>query len=175
MSSGYAKYLVLAALFAGLAYVANFLFLFLPNISPAFIIIFMAGYILGFAWGAASGATGFFLIAYLNPYGLSLLPLLVIQVIGGIIIALCGASAKKITPIRLNQWFGYTIYAFWGFAVSSIYMGFLSITDAFLFGPFVERFLISIGFSIVTIVSNLIIFPILMPLIKSIDDLTGRI
>ena len=44
MTSGYTKALVLTALFAGQAFIANFFMLFLPNVSPAFLVIFIAGY-----------------------------------------------------------------------------------------------------------------------------------
>jgi uncharacterized membrane protein len=174
MTSGYTKALVLTALFAGQAFIANFFMLFLPNVSPAFLVIFIAGYSLGISRGMLSGGLGFFLISYFNPYGMPLLPLLAGQIIFGASVGLCGAVAARITPIKLHSWPTYPLYALWGVLASATYMGGISLIDALLLGPFKQRFLISLGFSMLTIVSNLIIFPLLAPLIKSVREMAGR-
>jgi ECF transporter, substrate-specific component len=173
MIRGYTKSLVFTALFAGLAYISNFFVLIIPNVSPAFFVIFMAGYFLGFRWGAVTGSLSFFFISYFNPYGMAMLPLLAAQILGGTIVGLCGALAFYIFPIKLKDWRTYPLYALWGIISSSIYMGLVSLADAVLFGPFQERLLISLGFSMLTIVSNLIIFPVLAPLINSVREIVG--
>jgi len=174
MIKGYTKSLVFTALFAGLAYVSNFLMLIIPNVSLAFFVVFMAGYFLGFRWGAVSGGLTFFLISYFNPYGMAMLPLIIVQILGGAIVGLCGAAAYRIFQIRIKDWRTYPLYSLWGIIASSIYMGLISLADAVLFGPFKERILISLGFSILTIVSNLIIFPVLAPLINSVREIVGE-
>ena len=174
MTSGYTRSLVLTALFAGLAFIANFFMLFLPNVSPAFLVVFIAGYTLGTGWGMLAGGLGFFLISYFNPYGMPLLPLMAGQILFGACVGLCGALAIRITPIKLQNWPTYALYALWGALASALYMGSVSLIDALLLGPFKQRFLISMGFSILTILSNLIIFPLLVPLMKSVREMAGR-
>ena len=175
MTQGYTKSLVFTALFAGLAYVSNLFMLIVPNVSPAFFIIFLAGYILGPRWGFLSGGLGFFLISYFSPFGMAMLPLLAVQIMGGGVTGSIGALARNIFPVRLNDWRTYMLYGFWGFAVTSIYMGAVSLADALLFGPFRERFLIGLGFSILTIGSNIIIFSLLTPLNKSLREFVKRV
>lgn len=174
MTSGYTKSLVLTALFAGQAFIANFFMLFLPNVSFAFLVIFIAGYSLGISRGMLSGGLGFFLISYFNPYGLPLLPLLAGQIALGACVGLCGALAARITPIKLHSRAIYPLYALWGVLASGVYMGGVSLIDALLLGPFKQRILVSLGFSILTILSNLIIFPLMVPLIKSVREMAGR-
>ncbi len=60
MTSGYTKALVLTALFAGQAFIANFFMLFLPNVSPAFLVLFTAAFSLGSGGGMLAGGLGFF-------------------------------------------------------------------------------------------------------------------
>jgi hypothetical protein len=175
MRQGYTKSLVFTALFAGLAYAGNLFMLILPNVSPAFFIVFMAGYVLGLQWGFIAGGLGFFLISYFSPYGMAMPPLLAVQIIFGGFVGICGALAMSIFPAKLRDWKSYIIYAFWGFATTSIYMGAISLADAALFGPFRERFLLSIGFSMLTIISNIIIFILLAPLNETVREMFKRV
>ena len=175
MTQGYTKSLVFTALFAGLAYVSNLFMLIVPNVSPAFFIIFLAGYILGSRWGFISGGLGFFLISYFSPYGMAMLPLLAVQIICGGLVGIIGALARIIFPVKASDLRTYVFYGFWGFAATSIYMGAVSLADALLFGPFKERFLISLGFSMLTIVSNIIIFAFLTPLNKTLREFVKRV
>jgi len=170
MTIGYHKALVLTALFAGLAYIANNLMLILPNISLAFFIVFLAGYALGSKWGGVTGILAFFLISYFSPFGLAMPQLLAGQLICGGIIGVGGGVAYKIFPVKMKIWWLYPVYALWGLALTGLYMGVISAIDAFIFGPFTERFLLGLGFSILTIVSNLIIFPIMMPILNFVKE-----
>lgn len=170
MTIGYHKSLVLTALFGGLAYLANFFTLVITNLTPAFFIIFLAGYLLGFRWGFISGALGFFLIAYFNPLGLTLIPILIGQIVCGGIVGAGGGLARKIFPVIVKDWRTYIIYALWGLILPGFYMVAVSLIDAFMYGPFRERFLVGLSFSILTFISNMIIFPVLTPVIKFADD-----
>ncbi|MBD3380656.1 MAG: ECF transporter S component [candidate division Zixibacteria bacterium] len=170
MNSTAVRALVISALLAGLAYVSNFMMLVIPNVSLAFFVVFLAGYSLGLGWGLITGSISFFLISYFSPFGMALFPLLGVQIICGAICGAFGSIAYKAYRVRLKDPITYLIYALWGGVVTTIYMGGVSVADAYLFGPFKERLTISLGFSILTIVSNLIIFPLLVPVLMTVRE-----
>lgn len=170
MNSTAVRALVTSSLLAGLAYVSNFMMLVIPNVSLAFFIVFLAGYSLGLGWGLITGSLSFFLISYFSPFGMALFPLLAVQVICGAVVGAFGSIAYKAYQARLRDPMTYIIYALWGAVATTVYMGGISVADAFLFGPFKERLIISLGFSILTIVSNLIIFPLLVPVLRTVRE-----
>jgi len=171
MTVGYYKSLVLTALFGGLAYLANFFMLIIPNLTLAFFIVFLSGYLLGYRWGFVSGALGFFLISYFNPMGMAMIPILLGQIVFGGITGAGGGLARNIFPVKTKDWRTYLLYALWGLLLSGIYMSVVSFIDAVMYGPFRERFLVGLSFSILTIISNMIIFPIMTPVIKFTSEL----
>ena len=171
MIVNYTRALVISALLAGLAFVANFLLLLLPNVSLAFFIVFLAGYVLGYGWGMLTGGLAWFLISFYNPYGMAMLPLLIVQILCGALIGLCWAFARKLYAVKVKNWQTYIIYALWGGFVSAVFMGGVSVADAFLFGPFKERLLLGLGFSMLTVLTNIFIFPILSPLVKYVKEI----
>lgn len=156
--------------FAALAYAGSFLLLAVPNATLSLLIVFFAGYLLGRSAGVFTGVVSSLLISLFNPYGLPLLPLLVAQVVAYAAIGLLGGVCRNVD-------FGHKrlLYLLWlaflGLLTALVYQVPVSVIDAYLFGPFWERLVMSGGFALVTIASNMVFFILLFPVLANLKKL----
>ncbi len=162
-----ARRVAAVGIFAALAYSGSFVLLAVPNVTLSILLVFYAGYHLERFDGALVGLISALLISIFNPYGLAPLPVLGAQVVGYILVGACGSVAVRILP-EPTGWFWYLMLGIFGVLTALIYMLPVSLADAFLFGPFWERFWLSALFSLVTVASNVVFFVILFPALAKV-------
>ena len=157
------KTITRVAIFAALVFVSSYLTVFLSNIKLAFFIVFSSGLLWGALPGVCVGVVGLFLWSNLNPLGPVPLPLLMAQLIGISFSALIGAAASKLIPPSPPSIRIFLTMALCGFLTGLLYHLPVDIVDAWLIQPFWPRLIGGSVFSLITIISNCIIFPMLYP------------
>ncbi|UCD16667.1 MAG: ECF transporter S component [Candidatus Zixiibacteriota bacterium] len=158
--SGRVKLLARVAVFSALVFASCYAAVFLPNVNPCFFVVFTAGFLWGVWPGMTVGVVGFFLWSVFNPYGPVVLPLLVSQLVGISFSGIIGAVAARIMiPLR----WGYrasTTLIFSGLICGLLYHLVVDVVDALIYQPFWPRLAGGAVFSLITVGSNAIIFPL---------------
>ncbi len=162
-----AKRVAAIGVFAALAYVGSFVLMTIPNATLSILLVFFAGYYLGITGGALTGVVSALLISLFNPYGLAMLPILVAQVFAYMVIGGLGGLFSGRTGF---DDYGRSLIplALLGLLTALIYQVPVSLADAWLFGPFWARLTMSAGFALITIVSNILFFVLLFPLLAKL-------
>jgi thiamine transporter ThiT len=159
------KIIARVAVFAALVFVFSYFSIFLYNINPSLFIVFMAGFLWGVWPGVGVGVIGFFLWSNFNPLGPAPIPLLLSQLVGISVAAFLGAAIRKMNiTIAVNSKMIF-ILILSGFLTGLIYHIIVDTVDALLYQPFWPRLIGGMLFSLITIVSNSILFPILCPVL----------
>lgn len=157
------KIITRVAVFAALVFIFSYSSVFLYNVNPAFFVVFSAGFLWG-AWpGVGVGVIGFFLWSNFNPFGPAPFPILISQLIGISVTALIGTVAGK---LRMSSQYDFKTFAIMlssGLISSLFYHIIVDVVDAFLYQPFWPRLVGGLLFSLITIISNCIIFPLFYP------------
>ncbi|UCD93846.1 MAG: hypothetical protein JSU69_08745, partial [Candidatus Zixiibacteriota bacterium] len=113
--------------------------------------------------GVGAGVIGFFLWSNFNPFGPAPFPLLISQLIGISISASVGASVGRIITAGRSGSQRILILSLCGLVSGLGYHVIVDVVDALLYQPFWPRLIGGLVFSLITIVSNSIIFPLLYP------------
>lgn len=154
------------AIFASLVFVFSYLSMFLYNINLGFFIIFSAGFLWGIWPGIGTAVIGYFLWSNFNPYGPVPFPLLMSQMLGVSLIVFVGVFASKIImPEKKDRRYLF-ILALSGSLAGLLYHIPVDIVDALIYQPFWPRLIGGLFFSLITIVSCGIIFPLFYPALK---------
>jgi len=159
------KILTRVAVFAALVFVFSYFSMFLYNINPAFFIVFSAGFLWGVWPGVGVGVIGFFLWSNFNPMGPAPFPLLISQLIGISFSAPIGAVVGRIMIPKSISFKSVVILSISGLLTGLLYHVVVDTIDALLYQPFWPRLIGGMLFSLITIVSNSILFPILCPVL----------
>jgi uncharacterized membrane protein len=159
------------AMFAALVFVSAYFSVHLYNVNLGFFIVFLAGLLWGIGPGVTVGLIGFFLWSNFNPFGPAPLPLLIAQLIGIIATPVIGHLTGKFLNRSKNRLNKILILSCAGILSGLCYHIPVDIVDAWLYRPFWERLVGGLLFSLITIVANAIIFPILLPALKM---MTGK-
>ena len=160
------RILTRVAVFAALVFVFSYSSAFLYNVNPAFFIVFSASILWGFWPGVGVGVIGIFLWSNLGPMGPAPFPLLVSQLFG---IALTPILGVKARTLLAGCKFGareILVLALSGILSGLLYHLVVDPVDALLYQPFWPRLIGGLVFSLITIVSNCIIFPLLYPALR---------
>ncbi len=161
--SGHMRVITRVAVFAALVFIFSYASVFLYNVNPAFFIVFLSGFLWGPGAGVGVGVVGFFLWSNFNPLGPAPIPLLISQLLGISFSALIGTVAAKLFhPRKMNARIG-AIMILSGLLTGLLYHVVVDIVDAWLYQPFWPRLIGGLVFSLITIVSNCIIFPLFYP------------
>jgi len=158
------KFAARVALFAALAYVLALASVYIPNVSLSFIVVFTCGAVFGGKTGMAAGGLGMFLWTVFNPFGLAPLPLSIAQIMGMIIVGLLGGAFFRKSIMASVVPTGFAAFSLMGLATGLVYQVLVSVVSAWLFGPFWEALAAGVGFALLTIISNAVIFPLCYPL-----------
>ncbi|SYZ73112.1 membrane hypothetical protein [Candidatus Zixiibacteriota bacterium] len=151
------------AIFAALVFIFSYVSVFIANVNPAFFIVFAAGFIWGAGPGIGVGVIGFFLWSLFNPFGPVVFPLLISQLLGISFSAIIGAVVGKvITPDKFTAKISLWLITA-GFLSGLFYHIFVDVVDAWMYQPFWPRLIGGAVFSLITIISNCIIFPLFYP------------
>lgn len=153
------------AVFSALAYVLALISAPIPNVSFIYIVVFAAGVLFGASTGAAVGIIGEFLWTVFNPYGMAMLPITAAQIAALMIIGVCGGFLHDSAALLKCTRKGYVLFAVWGLVCGLVFQVIVGSAGAYLFGPFWEMLLAGFGFSLLTILSNVVIFPVCYPLV----------
>ncbi len=162
------------AVFSALVFAGSYMAVWIPNVNPCFFIIFTAGFVWG-AWaGITVGVIGFFLWAILNPYGPSPPFLLLSQLVGISFSGLIGAITAGV--LRPCRWSFKTaiILAIAGFGSGLCYHLAVDSVDALIYQPFWPRLIGGLVFSLITVLSNTIMFPVLYPVLAFLAKRENR-
>ncbi|MEW5923541.1 MAG: hypothetical protein AB1746_06100 [Candidatus Zixiibacteriota bacterium] len=151
------------AIFAALVFVFSYFSVLIPNVNPSFFIVFTAGFIWGLWTGCGVGVIGFFLWSNFNPSGPAPFPVMISQLLGISFTALIGAFAAKAVSLSTTRIKMAIILGLSGFISGLVYCIIVGVVDAYIFQPFWPRLIGGLLFSLITIVSNIIIFPIFGP------------
>jgi hypothetical protein len=151
------------AVFAALVFILSYFSVYFYNVNPAFFLVFAAGFLWGYPAGLGVGIIGWFLWSNFNPFGPAPFPLLTAQIIGISCTAVIGHAVKRF--VSVEKWNRRLIWilALAGFLSGLLYHLPVDITDAALYQPFWPRLIGGLIFSLITIVSNSIIFPLFYP------------
>ena len=151
------------AVFASLVFIFSYFSMFLYNINLGFFVIFVSGFLWGLWPGVGVGVIGYFLWSSFNPFGPVPIPLLLSQLAGVSLIAMIGVIASGMfKPDTWNRK-GLIILIISGFLSGLFYHLPVDIVDALLYQPFWPRLIGGLIFSLITIVSCSIIFPLFYP------------
>lgn len=155
------------ALFSALIYVISYGAAFIPNVNPIFLIIFSTGFMWGASSGFATGIIGMGLWTFFNPYGPAQLPVMMAQMIGAGLSGLVGANYYPLYKKTKNKIFIITSVVIASIICTLLYFIPVNLIDAWLIQPFWPRFVTGMGWSLVSLISNIIIFPLLFLALES--------
>jgi uncharacterized membrane protein len=158
--------MALAAIFAALCYVTMLPLVGFYNVFLTLFICFTAGVLLGAGWGFLTGIIGMFLCSYFNPLGAALPPIMLAQMIGAGFSGWLGGIVVKRLPMQRYSVIHFALMGAMGFVTALVYHLLVDVVDAWLWGPFWARLQLGLISSLVTIVSNVVIFVILFPMLK---------
>ncbi|MEW6411509.1 MAG: hypothetical protein AB1483_03445 [Candidatus Zixiibacteriota bacterium] len=149
------------ALFSALIYVLSWGLSYLPNVNLIFFIVFLAGVMWGVGPGLLVGAMGMALWTILNPFGPAAPPIMVAQVAGTSLSGLVGAFFHRLGYVELAG--RKLTYALIISATACTFLFYLpvNIVDAWVFRPFWPRFVAGMLWSLISLVTNMIIFSLL--------------
>ncbi|MEZ5360466.1 MAG: ECF transporter S component [Candidatus Zixiibacteriota bacterium] len=153
------------ALFAALAYVLAYASVFIPNVSLIYIVFFAAGVVYGARIALMISGIGEFIWTVFNPLGMAPVTTTIAQIIAMMLVGALGALLYKSKFARTVSVQGVIIYALLGLTAGFIFQVILNGTDAWLYGPFWEYLISGLGFALLNIVSNAVIFPVFYPVI----------
>jgi len=158
------------ALFAALIYVLSWGTSYFPNVNLVFFIVFTAGFLWGAAAGVLVGAVGMGLWTTFNPYGPADFSIMLAQV-GGI--ALSGVTGFFFRKSRWSERGKKSLIT--SLVLAAIVCTFLfylpvNFVDAWVYQPFWPRFITGMLWSLVSVVANVIIFPLLFPVTRYLYD-----
>lgn len=162
------------ALFSALAYVLALASVYIPNVSLIFVAIFACGAMFGRKTGMAAGGLGMFLWTVFNPFGMAAVPIMIAQIIGMILVGALGATVSGTIIMRKVIGRGFWLFGLLGLASGLVFQALVSAVNAWLFRPFWESLTAGLVFSLMTIVSNGLIFPVCYPLVVKLALTGGR-
>ncbi len=172
----------LVGVFTAAAIAGTFALSPLPNVEIITFCAFVAGFIFGSRVGSTVGALSMFIFSIISPYGSGLgYPfLLMTQVVGMSVAGLFGGSLKKVLQ-NFKSTSPWTMYLFGvsGAAVTLLYdvittLGFMYPTIPF--SEFPSVFAAGIPFTLVHVVSNVILLGVVAPfVVRSIRAMLGEV
>ena len=163
------------ALFSALVYVLSYGTSFFPNINLVFFIVFSAGFLWGMIPGMLVGIVGMGLWTMFNPFGPAALPIMLAQVGGAGLSGVVGAIFRK------SNWKDVSsISRIIKLIIASIICTVLfyipvNIVDAWLWGPFEQRFIGGALWALISVGSNVVIFPLLFYITLKLYEREGRL
>jgi hypothetical protein len=161
---------LLAALLVALCVTIGYLFLAIPNVEMFTAAIFASGFLVGAGLGALIGAISALLFSLFNPYGAPTPPLLIAQIT---CMALTGAVAgwlRNCGWLARPAWARAALFGMLGFLLTLIYDVLTTLSFALIMtGGEAKKiwasFIFGLGFYGLHLLSNTLIFALLVPLL----------
>ncbi len=171
------KRIAQAGIFTALAVSFGYLLFFIPNVELITSVIFASGWLFGSSVGVTVGGISFAIFSLFNPLGASLPPLFIAQVTGGMLIGSAGGLFRIILS-GLSPFLRVVILGIGGGFLTLIYDvltnigGFIAFTTEETFLAYLTT---GIVFSLLHVVSNVLIFSILLfPTLKRVENLVNE-
>ena len=155
------------AIFSALIYILSYGISFIPNVNPIFFIVFSAGFMWGVIPGFLTGMVGMGLWTFFNPYGPAQLPVMGAQVFGTALSGPIGALCHDFLIKRNSKLIKLTCLVFSSIICTLLFYIPVNFVDAWLIQPFMARFITGMSWSVITLVSNILIFPLLFIALES--------
>lgn len=169
------RLLTRVALFSALIYVFSWATIYLPNMKVIFFIVFSAGFLWGSLAGFLVGTIGMGLWTFFNPFGPAGLPISIAQICGAGLCGPIGAVLKTMRWSRMSRvGFGVVLVSA-GAICTLIYFLPVNFVDAWVYQPFWPRFLSALPWTAISLVSNMIIFPLLFPATRFLFERESRL
>lgn len=163
-----AKTVAAVGIFAASAYAGSMVLMVIPNATLSILVVFYAGFCIGRFAGLLTGIICSALISLFNPFGMVALPLLGAQVTGYALIGFTGGLMQTRLQPRSSTLYFILLGAL-GVVTALMYQIPVSLVDAWLFGPFQERLIMSASFALITVVFNLLFFLVFFPILAKLQ------
>jgi energy-coupling factor transport system substrate-specific component len=170
--------LALMGVLIALAIVLKLPLLSVPNVEFFTFTVFSSGYLLGMIEGGLVGIISISIYTIvITPYGLPPLPIALAQILCMALIGFAGGLAFKFNVVALDQNFSLRsflpilIMGIYGLVLTVIYDLFTNLAVAFVMGQFLPVMIAAIPFALIHILSNVIIFVILAPLLLKMSKI----
>lgn len=167
-----ARKLALMGVLVALAIALKLPILSVPNVEFFTFIVFSSGYLLGMIEGAVVGVISMSIYtSFVTPYGLPPLPIAFAQVSSMALIGIAGGVVSKFNVAALAQSFPSRLIppimmmGASGLVLTIIYDLFTNLATAFVMGQFLPVMIAGIPFALLHVLSNVIIFIVLSPLL----------
>ncbi len=154
------------ALLVALIYVLSWGTSLLPNINLIFFFVFIAGFTWGTIPGIITGGLGMALWTIFNPYGPAATPVMLAQIIGASLSGPVGGFFRYRNLETKSKIFQNIVLVIAALSSTIFYYLPVNLVDAWVFQPFLPRFITGMGWSLISIVGNAIIFPLLFAALK---------
>jgi uncharacterized membrane protein len=138
-----------------------------PNVEPFTLAFFSVGYTFGPLWGLFVGMVGEVIYATINPYGASIFPVWMAQIVGmglaGVIGGLVGKLKGRLDwDKRRSLWIAIAA----GLAATLIFDVLTNLALAVSIGPFWPVLIAAIPFAGVHLASNALLFAAIFPILR---------
>lgn len=153
------------AMFAALIYVLAWATAPLLNVKLTFFMAFAAGFLWGLIPGVIAAGLGQWLWTFFNPYGPAMPWVTVAQVVG---LAACGALGRAFRGSILSaasSRLRFLVLALAAVCCTLVFFVPVSVVDAWVYQPFWPRMIGGLPFVAVSLVANLLIFPLLFRIV----------
>jgi hypothetical protein len=161
------KKISIMGLFIAIGVSLGFALFSIPNVEMITATVFISGYFLGFKEGILTGILTEGLYSLLSPFGLAAPPLFIAQIISMGFVGLVGAvfhkyrsSIKIIYPLQLGL-IGFSVTLLFAVLTTLSFTLFIELSTE----QFLGSFLYGLGFYLTHIISNVLIFTLLLPVI----------
>lgn len=169
------RLLTRVALFSALIYVFSWATVYLPNMKVIFFVIFSAGFFWGAMAGGMVGIIGMGLWTFFNPFGPAGLPVAIAQLLGA---GLCGPIGALMRALKLWQLsrikLNFLLVTAGAFC-TLLYFFPVNVVDAWVYQPFWPRFISSLPWTAISLVSNMVVFPLLFPITRLLFERESKL
>ncbi|MFQ6617061.1 MAG: hypothetical protein ACE5QV_00110 [Fidelibacterota bacterium] len=162
--------IALMGLFSALAVASGYMLIFVPNVELISATIFVSGYILGASRGAIVGFTAELIYSGFNPMGsgFALPHLLAAQISGMVLTGIGGGLVKRMPGFNSISYKSSPLFGIVGGFFTFIYDSLTTLSFPLAAGfsgaQIIATYIAGLGFSLLHIFSNILIFATLLPL-----------
>lgn len=164
------RLLTRVALFAALIYVLSMATAFLPNVKLIFFLVFSAGFLWGIWAGLLVGGIGMSLWTIFNPFGPAGIPVMVAQILGAAAGGPVGYLFSRLHWRAFPRVLLYLSLGLCGLICTLVFYLPVTIVDAWLYQPFWPRIIAGLPWVGFSLVSNMLVFPLLFGATKFLYD-----
>jgi hypothetical protein len=158
------------ALFSALVYVFCWATSYLPNVNLVFFIVFSTGFLWGCLPGVLVGIIGMGLSSTFNPYGPAHPYLMLAQMNGIAFSGVIGGIFARTAWSEYNRWVLSGALALASVVCTVFYYVPVNTIDAWLVGPFWPKFYTGWAWSLISLGTNVFIFPLLFGVTRYLYD-----